>query len=88
MSEFGFYGQIGTVGIAFGYDTENGITGSVFASVSAVVTVDSWTSLSTRGGFEGSTGGSVAKFHGWFLFRPGRGISFCKELQAGTLHGH
>jgi hypothetical protein len=32
--------------------------------------------------------GSVAKFHGWFLFRPGRGISFCKELHAGTLHGH
>ena len=56
MSEFGFYGQIGTIGIGFGYDTENGFTGSVFASVSAVVTVDSWTSVSTGGGFEGSTG--------------------------------
>jgi hypothetical protein len=39
-------------------------------------------------GLKGKASGSVAKFHGWFLFRPGRGISFCKELHAGTLHGH
>ena len=29
--------------------------------------------------------GSVAKFDGWFLFWPDRGIFFCKELQAGNL---
>ncbi len=44
MSEGGFYGQFMTVGLAFGWDTEEGFTVSVFQSISVGASADVWTS--------------------------------------------
>jgi len=66
MSEIGVYAQVTpSLGLAIGYDSDNGITVSYFASISAGVSADLWFSANFDGdGFLGFQGEGAAGYAG------------------------